>query len=105
MRTIYVPFAMSNVGPLVALFYAACRRYVLMADDEEKAKKYKTKMLRYRLIGLQLVKEAVASESAPSDATIALAMIMGGESVSCAFTFFVLFWLPCEFYDPMKQRR
>ncbi|KAJ3545234.1 hypothetical protein NM208_g2615 [Fusarium decemcellulare] len=79
MRDDWVPFAMGQPSLMAAIFHVACRNYAI-ATSNTISKKFSIKKLQYRLTCLQMAKEAIASQTMATDATIALALIMASES-------------------------
>ncbi|KAF4497365.1 secretory lipase [Fusarium agapanthi] len=79
MRHIWVPNAMSKLSLMAAVFHVACRNYVA-ATNNSLSDKFAVKKLQYRLMCIQMAKEAIESEAIATDTTIALAMLMASEA-------------------------
>jgi hypothetical protein len=91
MRHIWVPNAMSKVSLMNAVFHVACRNYVTVTNNSLSSK-FGVKKLQYRLMCIQMAKDAIESETVATDTTIALSMLMASEAVSIPFYFsFLLF--------------
>ncbi|KAF5570631.1 NADPH-dependent aldehyde reductase [Fusarium phyllophilum] len=86
MRHIWVPNAMSKLSLMAAVFHVACRNYVA-ATNNDLSSKFAVKKLQYRLMCIQMAKDAIESETVATDTTIALAMLMASEAVSIPFHF------------------
>ncbi|KAF5246719.1 hypothetical protein FANTH_6789 [Fusarium anthophilum] len=84
MRHIWVPNAMSKLSLMAAVFHVACRNYVA-ATNNSLSSKFAVKKLQYRLMCIQMAKDAIESEVIATDTTIALAMLMASEAVSIPF--------------------
>ncbi|CVK90381.1 uncharacterized protein FMAN_08782 [Fusarium mangiferae] len=79
MRHIWVPNAMSKLSLMAAVFQVACRNYVA-ATNNSLSSKFAVKKLQYRLMCIQMAKDAIESEVVATDTTIALAMLMASEA-------------------------
>ncbi|KAF5724162.1 fungal specific transcription factor factor domain-containing protein [Fusarium mundagurra] len=79
MRHIWVPNAMSKLSLMAAVFHVACRNYVAVTNNDLSSK-FAVKKLQYRLMCIQMVKDAIESEDVATDTTIALAMLMASEA-------------------------
>ncbi|KAF5677674.1 NADPH-dependent aldehyde reductase [Fusarium denticulatum] len=79
MRHIWVPNAMSKLSLMAAVFHVACRNYVA-ATNNDLSSKFAVKKLQYRLMCIQMAKDAIESEAVATDTTIALAMLMASEA-------------------------
>ncbi|KAF5549592.1 aldehyde reductase 2 [Fusarium mexicanum] len=79
MRHIWVPNAMSKLSLMAAVFHVACRNYVA-ATNNNLSSKFAVKKLQYRLMCIQMAKDAIESEAIATDTTIALAMLMASEA-------------------------
>ncbi|KAF5619455.1 NADPH-dependent aldehyde reductase [Fusarium sp. NRRL 52700] len=79
MRHIWVPNAMSKLSLMAAVFHVACRNYVA-ATKNSLSSKFAVKKLQYRLMCIQMAKDAIESEAIATDTTIALAMLMASEA-------------------------
>ncbi|KAF5564471.1 secretory lipase [Fusarium napiforme] len=79
MRHIWVPNAMSKLSLMAAVFHVACRNYVA-AINNDLSSKFAVKKLQYRLMCIQMAKDAIESEAVATDTTIALAMLMASEA-------------------------
>ncbi|KAF5651737.1 NADPH-dependent aldehyde reductase [Fusarium sp. NRRL 25303] len=79
MRHIWVPNAMSKLSLMAAVFHVACRNYVA-ATNNSLSRKFAVKKLQYRLMCIQMAKDAIESEAVATDTTIALAMLMASEA-------------------------
>lgn len=84
MRHIWVPNAMSKLSLMAAVFHVACRNYVATTNNSLSSK-FAVKKLQYRLMCIQMAKDAIESEVVATDTTIALAMLMASEAVSNPF--------------------
>jgi hypothetical protein len=84
MRHIWVPNAMSKLSLMTAIFHVACRNYVT-ATNNSLSSKFGVKKLQYRLMCIQMAKDAIESEAVATDTTIALAMLMASEAVRIPF--------------------
>ncbi|KAI1019614.1 hypothetical protein LB504_009476 [Fusarium proliferatum] len=79
MRHIWVPNAMSKLSLMAAVFQVTCRNYVA-ATNNSLSSKFAVKKLQYRLMCIQMAKDAIESEVVATDTTIALAMLMASEA-------------------------
>ncbi|KAM5511150.1 aldehyde reductase ii [Fusarium oxysporum f. sp. phaseoli] len=79
MRHIWVPNAMSKVSLMNAVFHVACRNYVTVTNNSLSSK-FGVKKLQYRLMCIQMAKDAIESETVATDTTIALSMLMASEA-------------------------
>ncbi|KAF5685808.1 fungal specific transcription factor factor domain-containing protein [Fusarium circinatum] len=79
MRHIWVPNAMSKLSLMAAVFHVACRNYVA-ATNNSLSSKFAVKKLQYRLMCIQMAKDAIESEVIATDTSIALAMLMASEA-------------------------
>ncbi|KAF5612862.1 secretory lipase [Fusarium subglutinans] len=79
MRHIWVPNAMSKLSLMAAVFHVACRNYVATTNNSLSSK-FAVKKLQYRLMCIQMAKDAIESEAIATDTTIALAMLMASEA-------------------------
>ncbi|KAF5583192.1 hypothetical protein FPANT_8224 [Fusarium pseudoanthophilum] len=86
MRHIWVPNAMSKLSLMAAVFHVACRNYVAVTNNDLSST-FAVKKLQYRLMCIQMAKDAIESEAVATDTTIALAMLMASEAVSTSFHF------------------
>ncbi len=80
MRTVWVPFAMTEPSLMAAIFHVACRNYASITDNTNTTK-FTLQKLQYRQMCLNMAMEAIASEEIATDATISLALLMASESV------------------------
>ncbi|CAM1503531.1 Fc.00g011220.m01.CDS01 [Cosmosporella sp. VM-42] len=79
MREVWVPWAMGQPSLMAAIFHVACRNYAANTSNSN-SKKFSIKKLQYRLMCLNMAKDAIASQAVATDTTIALALIMASES-------------------------
>lgn len=80
---------MSKLSLMAAVFHVACRNYVA-ATNNTLSSRFAVKKLQYRLMCIQMAKDAIESEVVATDTTIALAMLMASEAVSIPFYSLVL---------------
>ncbi|UNI16370.1 hypothetical protein JDV02_002806 [Purpureocillium takamizusanense] len=79
MRTIWVPFAMTEPSLMAAIFHVACRNYASITDNTNTAK-FTLQKLQYRQMCLNMAMQAITSQDMASDATISLALLMATEA-------------------------
>jgi hypothetical protein len=81
MRAKWLPFALSQPSLLAGILHVACRAFIT-ATNPLGSRKFRVKKFHYRLACLDMARSAIAEETAPSDTTIALALLLATESVS-----------------------
>lgn len=83
LRSIYVPFAITEPALLSALLYVAARRYQVLASGTPLAGGFQNLALSYKQVSLHhAIKATKTAEQASSDATVALLFVLTSEAVS-----------------------
>ena len=107
MRSVYVPFAISQPALLAGILYVASRRYSVMASSTGR---YREKTLWYKFMCLQNATRGVTLEHFGSNATVALTLVLASEAVCINLSIItpslimalVLGRRPRSFSDPWK---
>lgn len=89
MKSVYVPYAISEPALLAGILYVASRRYAIMASSTANVGGYREKTLWYKFKCLETAKRGVALEHSSSNATIALTLVLASEAVCIALPTFI----------------
>ncbi|KAF5674973.1 NADPH-dependent aldehyde reductase [Fusarium heterosporum] len=81
MKETWFPNAMTQESLIAAILHVACRNYATITNNG-LSQKFSVKKLQYRLTCLRMAQDAINTEIIPTDATIALILLLSSESVS-----------------------